>query len=201
MLSMPLVLPSRASMERYSIDRSPPDQKLPSNASASVRARRISERLRRITAQDAIEAPSSSASTSCTTKLASSTSLMTERSDDHFRLTPRSSCPWPRANLSGRRRGRRVVQSRQAARVRARISSSPPTLPRYTSCEKAKLGAALGEDGCRSRSAHRRGARAADNRCSPTRSRTSRRAPRPCWFWWIPMLRNSSVRARSMNLR
>src|ERR1700744_450125 len=67
-------------MFRYRVARSPPDQNSFSNFSACRRERPITWLLRKMTAQEAIEATSSNATTAWTTGLASSIRLQTDRS-------------------------------------------------------------------------------------------------------------------------
>src|SRR5882724_7898011 len=68
------------SMPRYKVARSPPDQNAVSNFSAWRRDFPITWLLRKMTAQEATEAASSSATTLCTMGLASSTRLQTDKS-------------------------------------------------------------------------------------------------------------------------
>src|ERR1700722_7122293 len=79
MLSMPVALP-RDSMARYSELRSPPDQKLFSNRSASRCARCTTRLLRKIIAHDISEAASRMPMTTCTTRLAWTIMLRIDKS-------------------------------------------------------------------------------------------------------------------------
>src|SRR5580704_9644776 len=80
MLCKPVPERPLVSMVRYKVARSPPDQNAVSNFSAWRRERPITALLRRMTAQEATDAISSSATTTCTMGLASSTMLQTDKS-------------------------------------------------------------------------------------------------------------------------
>src|ERR1700722_6682032 len=80
MLCSPVPARPLVSMVRYRVARSPPDQNAVSNFSAWRRERPITWLLRKMTAQEATEAATSSATTPCTMGLASSTRLQTDRS-------------------------------------------------------------------------------------------------------------------------
>src|SRR5271167_4176891 len=80
MLCRPVPARPLVSMLRYRVARSPPDQNSASNLSACRRDRPMTWPLRKMTAQEATEAASSSATTACTMGLASSTSVQTDKS-------------------------------------------------------------------------------------------------------------------------
>jgi hypothetical protein len=72
---MPLLPPFCRLAARYSVFRSPPDQKLASKSSEAALVRRINLRFVKMMLQEANEAASRMTSTTCTAKLASITRL------------------------------------------------------------------------------------------------------------------------------